>query len=114
MFFHRKKSKSGQVLQLLESYRNRQGKSTHQVVVSLGDAALPETSWKSVAKFVESKLYGYTDLFEPAADDQPWIDSMVKRIEREGRWQPASTEKMLLGSRDAGEDILRIIDFSKI
>jgi len=104
MFFYRKKSKSGQVLQLLESYRNRQGKSTHQVVVSLGDAALPESSWKSVAKFVESKLYGYTELFEPAADDQLWIDSMVKRIGREGRWQPASTEKMLLGSRDAGEE----------
>ena len=91
MFFYRKKSKSGKVLQLLESYRNRQGKSTHQVVVSLGDAALPETSWKSVAKFVESKLYGYTEMFGPAPDDQPWIDSIVKRIEREDRWQPLNT-----------------------
>ena len=104
MFFYRKKSKSGKVLQLLESYRNRQGKSTHQVVVSLGDAALPETSWKSVAKFVESKLYGYTEMFGPAPDDQPWIDSIVKRIEREDRWQPASNGRMLLASRDSQEE----------
>ena len=53
---------------------------------------------------VESKLFGYTELFEPAADDQAWIDSIVKRVECEGRWQPASTEKMLLGSRDPGEE----------
>ena len=104
MFFYRKKSKSGKVLQLLESYRNRQGKSTHRVVVSLGDAALPETSWKSVAKIIESKLYGYIELFEVAATDQPWIDSILKRIEREGRWQPASSEKVLLAARGSGEE----------
>jgi len=104
MFFCRKKSKSGQVLQLLESYRNRQGRPTHRVVVSLGDASLPETSWKAVAKFVESKLYGYRELFPPDPDDQIWIDSIVKRIEREGKWQPGSHEKLVLGSREPKEE----------
>ena len=99
MFFYRKKSNSGHVLQLLESYRNRQGNSTHRVVVSPGDAALPEKSWKSVAKFVESKLYGYTEWFSPPADEQVWIDSIVKRIEREGKWPGKSNDKTLLGSR---------------
>lgn len=90
-------------MQLLDSYRNRLGKPTHRVAVSLGDASLPEKSWKSVAKFVESTLYGYSELFEPPADEKPWIDSIVKRIEREGKWQPSSREKMLVGSRDSEE-----------
>ena len=74
------------------------------MVVSLGDAPLPEKSWKSVAKFVESNLYGYTELFQPTPGEQTWIDSIVKRIEREGRWQPASSEKTLLGSRGSQEE----------
>jgi len=103
MFFYRKKSKSGKVLQLLESYRNRQGKSTHRVVVSLGDAVLPEKSWKSVARFVESKLYGYREMFYPTADEQLWVDTLIKRVEREGQWQPMEKEKILLGSRGIQE-----------
>ena len=104
MLFLSKKSKSGTVLQLLESYRNRQGRPTHRVVVSLGGASLPESSWKAVSKFVESKLYGYTELFPPDPDDQVWIDSIVKRIEREGKWQPGSHERLVLGSREARQD----------
>ena len=89
---------------MLESYRNRQGRPTHRVVASLGDASLPETSWKAVAKFVESKLYGYTELFAPDPDDQVWIDSIIKRIEREGKYQPGSHEKRVLGSREPKEE----------
>ena len=103
MFFCRKQSKSGWVLQLLESYRNQQGKPTHRVVVSLGDASLSESSWKSVAKYIESRLYGYRELLEPPACEKYWIDSIVKRIEREGKWQGVSKNKPLLGSRDSNE-----------
>ena len=42
MFFRLKHSKSGQVLQLLESYRNQEGQPRQRVVVSLGDAADPQ------------------------------------------------------------------------
>jgi len=101
MFFYRKKSKTGKVLQLLESYRNKEGNSRHRVVVSLGDADIPEESWVIIAKYVESKLYNYAELFEASPDEQHWIDSIVRRIERQGRWQPMSSEKTLLGSRGA-------------
>ena len=42
MFFRPKQSPSGQVLQLLEPYRNAQGKPRQRVVASLGNAAIPE------------------------------------------------------------------------
>jgi len=103
MFFCRKQSKSGYVLQLLESYRNVQGKPTHQVVVSLGNASLAESSWKSVATYVESRLYGYQELIDPPACDQHWIDSIVRRVEREGKWKSVCKNKTLLGAREANE-----------
>jgi len=103
MYFYRKKSKSGEVLQLLESYRNREGQARHKVVVSLGDAGIPEKSWKIIAKYVESNLYGYLEMFDPNLEERRWIDSIVKRVEREGRWVPGSREKTLLGSRDSQE-----------
>jgi len=103
MFFHRKKSKSGQVLQLLESYRNSQGTSTHRVVVSLGNANFPEGLWKRVATSIESKLYGQLELFSPNQKSQPWIDQIVKRIERENKWQPQAKERAHLASRKIAE-----------
>ena len=99
-----KKSKSGEVLQLLESYRNKEGKSTHKVVVSLGNAQILEKSWKNIAKVVESILYGYSELFDPQPDEQRWIDSIVKRVEREAKWLPAASERTVLGSRDADQE----------
>jgi len=103
MFFHKKKSKSGEVLQLLESFRNSEGKSRHRVVVSLGNALVPESSWKCISKYVESILYGYRELFDAAEVEQVWIDQILKRIEREGKWQPLVKEKILLGSRQLNE-----------
>ena len=105
MFFHKKKSKSGEVLQLLESFRNREGKSRHRVVVSLGNALVPESSWKCISKHVESILYGYRELFDAAEVEQVWIDQILKRIEREGKWQPLAKEKILLGSRQSNEQL---------
>ena len=98
MFFHKKKSKSGEVLQLLESFRNKEGKSRHRVVVSLGNSSVPEPSWKCISKHVGSTLYGYRELFGPSMGEQVWIDQILKRIEREGKWQPLTKGKVLLGS----------------
>jgi len=48
MFLRLKQSPSGRVLQLLESYRNPEGRPRHRVVISLGDAALAQEDWKTV------------------------------------------------------------------
>ena len=103
VFFHKKKSKFGEVLQLLESFRNREGRSRHRVVVSMGNASIPESSRKCIAKHLESILYGHRLLFSADTDEQVWIDQIVKRIEREENWQPLIRRKVLLGSHESNE-----------
>jgi DDE family transposase len=90
MFFRLKQSPSGRVLQLLESYRNPEGQPRHRVVISLGDAALAQADWKTVAAAVSAELYGQKPLLPPelSATAQRWIDSITRRVMREGRWLP--------------------------
>jgi len=90
MFFRRKDSPSGRVLQLLESYRNPQGQPRHRVVISLGDAAFAQADWKAAAAAVSAQLYGQSLLLpvELSPGAQQWVDSITRRIMREGRWFP--------------------------
>jgi len=90
MFFRIKQSPSGQVLQLLESYRNPQGQPRQRVVISLGEAALAQADWKSVARAVADELYGEKPLLAPELSEngQKWADSITRRVMREGRWLP--------------------------
>jgi len=89
MFFRCKKSPSGQCLQLLESYRNAQGRPRHRVVVSLGDALIAQEDRPLVARLVEQRLHGQSQL--ACASDSARVmklaDEIAKRIEREGRWR---------------------------
>src|SRR5208337_1773799 len=90
MFFRRKQSPSGRVLQLLESYRNPQGQPRHRVVLSLGDAPLAPEDWKAVAAVVADQLYGQTPLVPATLSDRArqYVDSITRRVLREGRWLP--------------------------
>ena len=90
MYFRTKKTPSGRVLQLTESYRNTEGKPRQRVVVSLGDAPIEKKDRKLIAKMVETRMYGYRDLFEHKLPRriQQWIDTIVERVDREGRWHP--------------------------
>ncbi len=90
MYFRQKKSPSGKVLQLIEAYRNNNGKPRQRVVVSLGNASIHEKNRKEIAKAVEKHLYGLQELFSPdyKQENRLWIDRIVKRVDREGRWRP--------------------------
>ena len=90
MFLRVKTSPSGQCLQLLESYRNAQGKPCHRVVVSLGDAQIAQADRALVARMVSQRLYGLAELFPETTRSEVlnWVDGIAKRVEREGRWQP--------------------------
>jgi hypothetical protein len=68
MFFRIKHSPSGQVLQLLESYRNPQNQPRQRVVISLGDAALAQPDWKPVAAAVAAQLLRINRLVEPLSE----------------------------------------------
>lgn len=94
MFFRCKKSPSGQCLQLLESYRNAQGQPRHRVVVSLGDAFIAQADRALVARLVEQRLCGQSDLLDLSANASAMelANSIAKRIEREGRWHPVTAQ----------------------
>jgi transposase len=83
MFFRRKKTPSGQVLQLVESYRNNEGLPCQRVIVSLGNAALPKSLERKVAQGVASKVYGCNNLFTSAISDDihRWVDYVLRRID---------------------------------
>jgi transposase len=91
MFFRLKATRSGQVLRLLESYRDDTGWSRHRAVVSLGNAPIVRADWKPIAKAVEDRLYGretslvVRDLSEIHTQ---WVDRIVRQVGSEGRWKP--------------------------
>lgn len=89
MYFHRKKTASGETLQLLASFRPKGGGTpTHEVVVSLGDAAVPEDWFGPVSTLVQQRLAGQPPLaswdLPPAALE--WADRILLQIERQGGW----------------------------
>ncbi len=94
MYFRVKKTPSGEVLQLIEAYRNSLGHSRSRTVISLGRARIPDKSWKPIAKAVEHKLYNTyyeTDTlfeFEYTQAEQSWIDRILRLIDLKGGWKP--------------------------
>lgn len=86
MYFHEKKSKSGKVLQLLQSYRNAEGHPRHRVVTSLGNAKIEKNLLEQIALGVERKLCGQLefDLIKYSKESRKWIEKIVRLIERKG------------------------------
>lgn len=76
----------------MESYRNDQGKPRYRLVISLGGAAIAKEEQPMIARLVEHRLYGYIDLLPETHSEtaQGWVDSIIRRIEQRGRWQPFS------------------------
>jgi len=91
MFFRLKQTKSGQVLKLIESYRDEASVPRHRTVASLGNAVLARKHWKAIAKTVEDRLYGRVDLIdrELCTDALEWADRIVRQVASEGRWSAA-------------------------
>ena len=89
MFFRTKKSSSGQTLQLTESYRNEQGLCRQRVVTSLGNGGIEKEDQPLIAKAVEARLCNQPQLFEHEYPEhvRMWIDRIVKKVDREGRWR---------------------------
>ncbi|MCX5887820.1 MAG: IS1634 family transposase [Deltaproteobacteria bacterium] len=91
MFFRYKQSPTGQCLQLLEAYRNAQGQPRQRVVVSLGNLRVPPEEQTRVACLVEQRLRGQTHLpgLRDPASVLSLVDTIAKRVDREGRWLSA-------------------------
>ena len=90
MFFRLKPTCSGQVLKLVESYRDDTARPRHRAVASLGDAPLAPADWKPIAKAVEDRLYEREVMFPRnlSAVQVQWVDRIVRQVSSEGRWHP--------------------------
>lgn len=110
MFFRLKKMKSGQVLKLIESYRDAEGVPRHRTVVSLGNAAMDAEQYKPIAKAVEARLYAqeYLSLgLELSEACQSWVDRIVRKVEQGGGWtQHARAAGGALRSVSAAESVV--------
>jgi hypothetical protein len=96
MFFRIKQLKSGNVLQLVESYRNDDNQPRQRLVVSLGSADIPKLHWREVAERVEAKLYSRPEQPYLDHDDAEalsnWVRLIVNRIQRDGKWMKRCTD----------------------
>ena len=89
MFFREKVNRGTRVLQLVESYRNEEGKPRQRVVLSLGDAAVPEDEFKPIARAVELRLRREEPLFpvELSSEAASWV-VRITRLADEARSVP--------------------------
>ena len=80
MFFREKSVKHSKLLQLVESYRDTEGRPRQRIVASLGDASLPERSRRRVARCVQWRLEGQEQLLDIHLDSEEsgWVDRIVK------------------------------------
>jgi transposase len=90
MFFRLKATRSGQVLRLIESYRDETARPRHRAVASVGNAPMERGDWKPIAKAVEDRLYGREVLLGRTLSEaqSQWVDRIVRQVGNEGRWQP--------------------------
>lgn len=90
MFFRIKSTPSGQVLQLIEAYRDEQGQPRQKIVVSLGDALIHDVDRPLVAKAVERQLYAQTEVLQVSVNEavSRWAELIVRRVRAEGKWMP--------------------------
>jgi len=82
MYFRLKKTKTTPVLQLVESYRDKEGKPRQKILLSLGDIDIAPSLWKTLAVEVENHLLGTPSLFEMDPNVRKWVDLIVRELER--------------------------------
>ena len=87
MFFRRKSGPSGIKWQLVESFRNEEGLPRQRIVISSGNASLPEKDLEIIAKILERKLSRPNDFFSHEQEMVPlsetttnWIDRIYRQI----------------------------------
>lgn len=84
MFFRTKIISNTPLVQLVESYRNAEGQPRQRVVASLGNAKVPESEKKAIARCVEQCLLGVQDLFPSDLSEEgaAWVRQIVQIAQR--------------------------------
>lgn len=94
MFFRTKKIKDSRILQLVESFRNSEGRPRQRVVVSLGDADLPTSLMPSILKAVENHLSAHSELLpeELSTEAADWVRRIVQLAGRSKSAHPVCAD----------------------
>jgi hypothetical protein len=92
MFFRTKSIKGASLLQLVESYRNTERQPRQRVVVSLGDAKVPDVEKPTIARAVENHLLGQSDLLPPDLSEEAagWVRRILQLAGRSKSARPVS------------------------
>ena len=90
MYFRTKTIKNSKLIQLVESFRNSEGQPRQRVVVSLGDADLPETQMPSIARAVENHLGGHSELLPEELSEEAagWVRRILQLAGRSKSARP--------------------------
>ena len=113
MFFREKLVKQTRLIQLVESYRDSEGRPRQRIVASLGDASLPEGSARRIARCVQGRLEGQRALFDVPlhADEAEWVDRIVKLAERTRSAQQQRGSETLDGVLAAEIETVNVVEF---
>lgn len=113
MFFRGKRVKQSRLVQLVESYRDTEGRPRQRIVASLGDAALPKDSARRIARCVQSRLEGQRGLFgmQLNADETEWVDRIVKLADRTRSAQQQRGNETLDGVIAADIETVNVVEF---
>lgn len=91
MYFSYRTSRGRKILQLLESYRNADGKPRNRVVVSLGQREMSAELKEEVADLVEAELYQRPLLFPASDKAAAEAQRVVREVYRRGKWVPVGS-----------------------
>lgn len=103
MYFRTKSINGSRLVQLVHSYRNSEGLPRQKVIVSLGDAAIPEAEKALIASAVERRIHGEGDFFDSSLSKNasPWVDRIVQLAGRSQAAKPvpqATVDGVILDS----------------
>ena len=90
MFFRHKVNNTGKTLQLIESFRDSEGRPRQHILLSLGDALIPKHLWTDIAKKIENYLQNIQSLLPVEAEVQIWVEKLIQKLER--KKHPSSKE----------------------
>lgn len=112
MFFRTKTIKGCPLVQLVESYRNAEGQPRQRVVISLGDATLPEIEKPFIARAVENHLSGHDELLAVELSDEAagWVRRILQLAGRSKSARPVCEKTIdgVLVDRVESEDVVQL------
>lgn len=94
MFFREKKSRNSRVLQLVENYRDIQGKVCQRIIISLGDVPVPDEYRRAVAHEVSQRMAGYEKFLNADPEVADWTAKVIAKIEQEGKLPHATCKQL--------------------